>query len=251
MTAPALAVWTEDGRGYRHPITGEIAIGVTSALKALNKPALVGWAAKMAAEYAVKNWDDLAALDADERIADIKVAHKRRSEAAAGLGDAVHDAADRYVRGEPSPERDKSIAGHMRQFDDFLAKRSPDFVQTEVTVWNRSLGYAGTFDWLAFIGHQLTLGDSKTGKNVYPEVALQLTALAHAEFIIHPDGSEEPMPQVDLLAVLHLRPRSWALIPVAQSEESWRAFQAALELTKWQRDTAPHVLGARLKEVRL
>lgn len=250
MTAPALAVATPDGRGYRHPKTGETAISVTTAISSLAKPFLIPWAAKMAAEYAVKNWDSLAVLDADERITDIKDAHKRRAESAADIGDTVHEAIDAYASGEHMPLWDKAIAGHMRQFEQFLAERNPTFIQTEVTVWNRTLGYAGTFDWLAFIGDHLTLGDTKTGKGVYPEVALQLTALAHGEFIIHPDGREEPMPEVDLLGVLHVRPRSWALIPVARSEETWRAFQAALELTKWQRDTAPDVLGARLREVR-
>lgn len=249
MTAPALAVYTADGRGYRHPITGETAIGVTTAIKSLNKPSLVGWAAKMAAEYAVKNWDTLAVLDADERIADIKTAHERSRDKAADLGDAVHNAIDAYVASEQMPLWERRIAGHMRQFEEFLAARKPDFIQTEVTAWNRTLGYAGTFDWLAFIGGHLTLGDTKSGKNVYPEVGLQLEALARCEFIIHPDGREEPMPEVDLLGALHIRPRSWSLFPVRRSEETWRAFQAALELTKWQRDTAPGVLGARLREV--
>lgn len=250
MTSPALAYWTPSGRGYRHPITGETAISVTTAIKALDKPNLVPWAARMAAEYAVKNWDTLAGLETDARIADIKDAHKRRSGDAADLGTSVHEALDLWVNGQPMPEWPKSIAGHMRQFGEFLAARNPTFLQTEVTVWNRTLGYAGTFDWLAFIGDQLTLGDTKSGKGVYPEVGLQLTALAHAEFIIHPDGREEPMPEVDLLGALHIRPRSWALIPVTRSDETWRAFKAALELSKWTRDTAPNVLGARLREVR-
>jgi hypothetical protein len=104
-------------------------------------------------------------------------------------------------------------------------------------------------DWIATIGGRLTLGDTKTGKGVYPEVALQLVALARAEFIITRDGEELPLPAVDLLGVLHLRPRSWALLPVTPGDASWRAFLAARELTSWLAETAPTVLGPRLKAV--
>jgi hypothetical protein len=250
VTAPALAVETAHGRVYKHPITGETAISVTNAIKSLDKPALVPWAAKMAAEYAVKNWDTLAGLDERERVDLIKGAHRRRADSAADLGTAVHDVIDRWVTGEAMPDWPADVAPFMDQFLDFLVARSPDFLRTEVTVWNRTHGYAGTFDWLAYIGGRLTLGDTKTGSGVYAEVGLQLTALAHGEFIVLPDGTEEPMPDVDVLGALHLRPRSWALIPVTRTSETWRAFLACLELTRWTRQTAPDVLGARLREVR-
>jgi hypothetical protein len=249
VTSPPLAKSTPNGRVYEHPITGETAISVTTAIKSLDKPALVPWAAKMAAEYAVQNWDLLSPLGDEERIDLIKGAHRRSSGKAADLGTAVHDACDHWVRNEPMPSWEKGVEPFMEQFVDFLEKRRPEFVRTEVTVWNRTYGYAGTFDWLAYIGGRLTLGDHKTGKGVYPEVGLQLTALAHAEFILSPDGIEEPLPEVELFGALHLRPRSWALIPVQRSEETWRAFLAALELTRWTRETAPNILGPRLREV--
>lgn len=250
MTAPPLARSTPNGRVYEHPLTGETAISVTTAMKSLDKPALVGWAAKTAAEYAVKNWTILSELEDEERVDLIKGAHRRSSGRASSLGTAVHDACDHWARNEPMPAWEPGVEPFMEQFVDFLEKRGPEFVRTEVTVWNRTHGYAGTFDWLANIGGRLTLGDHKTGKGVYPEVALQLTALTRAEFILLPDGTEEPLPEVELFGVLHLRPRSWALIPVERSEETWRAFLACLELTRWTRDTAPSVLGPRLKEVR-
>lgn len=250
MTSPPLARTTKYGRVYEHPRTGEIAISVTTAMKSLDKPALVPWAAKMAAEYAVKNWDTLAALGPEERVDLIKGAHRRRSSSAADLGTAVHDAIDHWVRNEPMPRWGEGVDPFMEQFADFLDKRDPQFVDTEITVWNRTYGYAGTFDWLARIGGKLTLGDHKTGSGVYPEVGLQLNALANAEFMLHEDGTEHPLPQVDLLGALHLRPRSWALIPVAVSKESFNAFLATLELTRWTREIAPTVLGDRLREVR-
>jgi hypothetical protein len=248
MTAPALAVMTDAGRVYRHPATGEEVPSVTTIIGGgVPKPALVGWAAKQAAEYAVANWDTLGSLGVADRVTQIKGAHERTSGTAAGLGDAVHDATDALCSGRPIPDAEGAVKPFMAQFGKFLDERKPEFLMTEVTVWNRTYGYAGTFDWLARMGGWLTLGDTKTGKNVWPEVGLQLAALSHAEFILRPDGTEEPMPEAELLGVLHLRPRSWALIPVSRSEQCWQAFLAAKRITDWTRTVAPDVLGARLK----
>lgn len=248
MTAPALAHSTDQGRVYRHPVTGEEAVSVTTVIKVLDKPAIPRWAAKSAAEYAVRSWDTLAALGTDERVTLIKGAPWRESEKAASLGTAVHDAIDHWCRDEPMPDWAAGVEPFMEQFVRFLNDRSPQFSHNETTVWNRTHGYAGTLDWIAGINGIVTLGDTKTGKGVYPETALQLAALAHAEFIIDPDGNETPMPAVDQLAVLHLRPRSWSLVPVDSGEASWEAFLAAKRLSDWQRDTAPSMLGAKVRE---
>lgn len=249
MTNPALAHSTQWGRQYVHPVTGERVPSVTTVIRAIDKPALPRWAAKAAAEYAVKGWDLLAPLDAAERVTLIKGAPWRQSEKAADLGTAVHDAVDAWCTDRPMPTWADGVAPFMDQFADFLTERSPEFVHNEVTVWNRTEGYAGTLDFIARINGVLTLGDTKTGKGVYPEAALQLEALRRGEVIVHPDGTEEPMPAVDQLAVLHLRPRSWALIPVTSAEASWDAFRSALTITRWLKETAPTVLGARLKGV--
>jgi hypothetical protein len=145
--------------------------------------------------------------------------------------------------------RAPGVEPFMEQFAEFLTERAPVFAENECTVWNRTEGYAGTLDFIAAINGHPTLGDTKTGKRVYPEVALQLSALARAEFILREDGTEEPMPPVTHLAALHLRPRSWALVPVSFHAASWDAFRAAVQLTSWLRDTAPTVLGARLQAV--
>jgi hypothetical protein len=249
VTAPKLATSTPSGRVYTHPVTGEQVPSVTTVIGVLDKPALVPWAAKMAAEYADKQWALLSELSSMERIELIKGAHKRRSATAADLGTAVHDAVDAWCTGRPMPRWEDGVAEFMDQFVDFLEHRKPRFLMNEVTVWNRTVGYAGTFDWLADINGRVTLGDTKTGKGVYGEVALQLTALARAEFILHPDGREEALPAAELTGVLHLRPRSWALIPVECGDETWEAFKAATCLQRWTVATKPNVLGARLKGV--
>lgn len=247
MTSPVLARSTPAGRVYTHPVTGMRVPSVTTVINALNKPALPRWAAKVAAEYAAQSWDVLSALTPDERVTLIKGAPWKQSGAAADLGTAVHDAIDAWCSDRPMPAWADGVEPFMEQFLGFLTEREPGFTHNEFTVWSHEHGYAGTGDWIASINGVMTLGDTKTGKGVYPETALQLEALRRADVILHPDGREEPMPVVAQLAVLHVRPRSWALIPVTPGPGTFPAFLAAAEITRWTRDVAPSVLGARLR----
>ena len=82
-----------------------------------------------------------------------------------------------------------------------------------------------------------------TGKGIYAEVGLQLSALAGCDFVITPDGQEHEIPPVECLAALHIRPRSCRLFPVNNQEENFTCFLAAREILRWQEDISPHVLG--------
>ena len=95
----------------------------------------------------------------------------------------------------------------------------------------RKHGYAGTADFVAKINGVVVLGDVKTGRALYPEVGLQLSALAHADFIIREDGTEVPMPPIEKMAALHVRPKTWALVYLNKTDECFDAFLAAK--TSW------------------
>ena len=246
MTSPALAVETSYGRGYVHPVTGETVPSVTTIMKVgLAKPQLVSWAARMSAEYAVKQWDELSELPDWEKVAKIRDAHVQVADKAADIGDVVHDLIDAWNKGDPYPDPrlPRQIDGFVNSFVKFMTERRPEFIESEVTLWSRTYDYAGTADWIAVIGGRVILGDNKTGKRVYDEVGLQLAALANADFIIREDGSEEPLPVIEGLAALHLRPRSYRLVEVLDREECFRAFLACRELFEWHQVTAPEVLG--------
>lgn len=251
MSGPVHAQTTGQGRIYKHPDSGESWPSVTTIIgQAVNKPALPRWAAKASAEYAAGNWDVLASLEEDERVTLIKGAPWKLSDKAANLGTAVHDAVDHWLRDEPMPEWAPGVEPFMVQLCEFLEERKPRIIYTETTVINREVGYAGTLDILAEINGRITLIDTKTGKGVYPEAGLQLAALAHAETVLHPNGSEEDVCPPDVAAVLHLRPRSWALVPITDLDACWDGFRYAVGVAEWVRDTAPHVLGPRLKAVK-
>ena len=247
MTKPVLARQMPDGsRMYVHPVTGEIVPSVTTVMDvAIAKPKLIGWAARQAAQYAVSNWSSLSEISPAYRMREISEAHARTAQDAADKGDLVHELIDSWNKGE-AMEVPKNVSAQVNQFVGFVMDRKPRFIENEVTMWSRQYRYAGTADWIAEIDGFTCLGDNKTGKRVYEEVGLQLSALAHCDFIIRPDGEEIPVPPISRLLVLHIRPRSWKLIPVNHDEENWSAFRAARLIYAWIQGSAPTVVGEAL-----
>jgi hypothetical protein len=141
------------------------------------------------------------------------------------------------------PAVPEHAAGYLAGFDRFLAGHTPGFLATEQTVYSRRYGYAGTFDLLATLpGRGLVLVDVKTGNRVYPEVCLQLAAYAAADFIGHPDGTEQPLPAIQAAAVLHLRPGGYQLLPVPIGRAVLEAFLSALAVFRFATDLAPTLL---------
>jgi hypothetical protein len=243
VSAPALAVTDPDGfRRYHHPRTGEVAPSVTSVIKVIAKPELDAWKARKAAEYMIAHEAELGQLHPLERARQIRDGSRKIADDAADIGNAVHDAIDASAKGQPFPIT-KGTNSYLDRFVEFIMDRQPRWIENEVTLWSRSFGYAGTADWIADIDGHIYLGDTKTGKKVYEEAALQLSALAGCDFIIREDGSEEEIPPLDFLAALHVRPRSWKLIPVNRRQENLSCFLAAREILRWQEECKPTVLG--------
>lgn len=192
---------------------------------------LTAWAAKLAAECAVHKQSEWAHLPDDEAIAHIKKASDRVRDRSADIGTRAHKWCEDRVagtHGEPDPD----IKGHAAQFERFLADWQPRYLETEVAVFSRTHRYAGTLDGIAELGpsRSVTLLDVKTGKSVYPEVALQLAAYARADFIGRDDGTEDPLPEIDQFAVLHLRPNGYKLVPVTVGDDEWFSFLYAQQV---------------------
>lgn len=250
MTKPILAVTQPDGsRRYQHPLTGEVVPSVTTIIKAgIPQPWMGPWAAKMTAEHATANWYRLSKQPPVQRINEMKNAYKVYVQEKADVGDIVHDLVDCWSTGRPFGDHPGEVDGFVNKFIDFLATQRPRFIENEVTLWSHEYGYAGTCDFIIAIrnldgSEKVLVSDLKTGKNLHDEIGLQLSALAHCDCILRPDGAEEPLPHFDGLAGLHLRPRSWKLVEVKESEACFTAFLAAKEVMKWTQEIASKVLG--------
>jgi hypothetical protein len=216
---------------------------VTTFLGVIAKPALTRWAAKMAAEYAVRErqeWQGLSTVEAVERIKD---APYRSSGSKRDLGSRVHETIDAHSVGRPLPPWPDDVATYMGGFQQFLADRDPKIEASEFTVYSRTHRYAGTGDMLAWIGGELWLLDVKTGKWAYPEAALQLSAYAHGEFI-GVDSQEQPMLGVDRAGVLLLWPGEYRMLPLlcdVYDEDLFEGFLAARDLWHWQQHHSRNV----------
>jgi len=223
---------------YCHPVSGEIVPSVTTIMNIIAKPGLIGWSARQAAQYAVSNWCSLSDMPVVYRTKEIAEAHQRTAQAAADKGDLVHDMIDKWSKGVIM-EPPKAIKGQVNQYVNFMMTEKPKFIENEVTVWSRTHGFAGTADWIAELDGKIVIGDNKTGKRIYPEVGLQLSALRHADFIIREDGEEVPMPPIEDMLVLHIRPRSYKLVRVTDDEANWSSFLAARTIYDWIRHSDP------------
>lgn len=191
-------------------------LSVTSAIKSLSKPFLVGWAAKMSAECAVEDHEIISAMlakgDKTAALNHIKQARFRDAEGKADRGTIVHAATEAYVAGKPvdldavqHALEEKNVPEGLwkatyKMIDgvlEFLFDFEPEVIWSEATVYSRKHEFAGTADLIARIG----IGDSvlpavidiKTGKSIYNEVAMQLTAYARADFVGLDDGTEKPL----------------------------------------------------------
>jgi hypothetical protein len=221
--------------------------GVTGVLRIIDKPAIATWAKTETAKCAIRNWDMLEKMistgGSDAAVAWLSRIPDYQKDTAGKLGSAVHRLAEMASREQDivtTPEELPFIEAYRR----FLSDYNPKLVSLEKGIINLRLGYGGTYDLLLRLDGELWLVDLKTSKGAYAETALQLAAYGNAEFIGLPnDPKPYPMPHIDRYAVLHLRPdaypEGYRLIEFRVGQPEWRAFQAALELSRWSRTAKP------------
>jgi hypothetical protein len=252
MSKPALAMQTDRGRYYRNRNhAGRKLVSVTTALKVLDKPALVPWAAKMVAEEFMAQLP--AAVRASRQpatraafIRDIKGSPYAKRDKAAARGTDVHTAAEAHVLGKPHVVDDE-IKPYVEQLVDAIEVLGLEFEASEATVAHPEIGYAGTGDLWARLTKcppvdpaEVWLLDIKTGDEskavdaAYPEYCYQLSALRHCPELWLPDHTIVEAPKVDRCAVLNIRPKGWALIPIPESsiEPAFAVFCACVQISE-------------------
>lgn len=159
-----------------------------------------------------------------------------------------------------------------RQARNFFSTVDVLIEHVEFVVYNHTHNYAGTGDFIVSLGPDFPTGvpgvditqadirvilDLKSGSGVYPEAALQLAAYRYAEEMIDLGNlgleredlrrylarsrtyvyppAEVPrvaVPDIHAGLVLHVDERSWALIPVDCSLDTFQKFIAASEMSK-------------------
>lgn len=207
MTSPELAVARSgfSGRGYKHPLTGQVVPSITTVLKMAAQPGLTQWAVDQTAAYAVANIDQLLTKTESqgwgslrwywkrnplplEQGYDVRNYHAGVLNDAAELGTSAHawieadiDPAFQYPITDFEPDEFWQM---VDVWDTWRSKHTIEPILTETTVWHAEKGYAGTFDIFVEIDGEPWLIDVKTSRSLWPEHVMQLSALKNAETVL-------------------------------------------------------------------
>ncbi|WP_394940957.1 cytochrome [Psychromicrobium sp. YIM B11713] len=203
MTQPALAHATEFGRMYARSLTEQPSVPSITTVIGMQALDLSGWVGYMAASALAAHAGLPEAAGKPERLRPLiresaNAAENYRNEAAA-RGDRVHFYAEqvalRALEREHELERARTELAEHRElafadrFDAWWKEYDVQPLAPEVTIWNQSVGYAGTLDLVAQISGRLCLIDYKTKgtdrngevKSIDPKVVMQLVAGMKAE----------------------------------------------------------------------
>lgn len=223
--------------------------GVTTYCGALAKDFLAPWAAKLAAEYAIKNkGTQTNAKTLDEAKKQFKLA----ADAGARAGKLGHLYVEAKLKGKqvtmPTGAEDlKVVESVASAFEAFIEDWKPKFLEIEKVVYSKQYDYAGTCDFVAEIDGKLVIGDWKTTNTsrynpdgIYASYLAQLGAysLAYEEmtgkepkelYIINlpKDGTEYKMKRLEDLSLKKTDLQAYFL-SLKQSYELNQRFEWAL-----------------------
>lgn len=251
MTAPDMSVHTDSGRFYHKPGSQHLVPSITNIINKLAKPGIAYWGYKQCGLYVADELDALVALHDRTAIVDlVKSAPHRSTDKSSNRGDVVHNWIDLRVRSggkEPTEEQIASEpdAGARNMWRHFLALEesySIEWVHSETTVWSDKYEYAGTIDWMGSVLGFMTLGDTKTGNNIYPTVGMQLAAAYYADYAFDDDGNQFELPKAERFAALHLRPQGARLNPIENIEANFEAFLGLRKAFHWEENLSDQVI---------
>ena len=249
MTTPAVKTVRRMGsRFYVHPLTKDKVPSVTSIGGMLPKRNLMYARGKAVADEAVNSIGTVVDLvtggNPSGAVDFLERAPARKWGAAAQLGTDIHGLVEKTNRGEDVGPQHPDHQAFLDQYAKFLDAWQPEFLEVEATLWNHTLGYAGTCDGLCRLDGEIVVWDLKTGASgVWPETALQMCGYANAEVIVDPDGTERPMPEIEGAVVLHLRPENFEVIPVRLGSDVFGVFRHLLGVLEWETEISKTVLG--------
>jgi hypothetical protein len=249
---------TDQQRWYRNNNTKVEVPGVSAIVDMLPKGALTPWAARLAAEYAIGNMDEinefLSEKDGQKKAIDrIKGASTRYSESASKEGTAVHHYTEtiaRAVQQNTKPVAENMPQGmmpYLKNYVRFLNEFDVEPVMLETVVWNETVGYAGRIDMacrLRTINDDLVIVDTKSGASgVWDSAVLQQTAYRYAEsWWDEEEDVLKPMPEIAGAYCLWLRPEGFALIPVETSPLEWEQFQRLRGTLEFKRTRSKKII---------
>jgi hypothetical protein len=244
MTNPRLAVDVNYQRYYRNPNRhggAPVYPSVTNICNRLPKYGLPRWAANVVAEYAVsylESWQQLPAMDAVDLLK--RVPWQTRDRAAA-KGTEVHAVIEKMIAGEEFTV-EAQIQPWIGGAQKFVNECLPRPLLMEATCYNEKHLHAGTIDFEGWLGAFPELGlsiiDWKTGKDIYPDMGVQLVGgyALGADYTIDDNDKEIEWRMPTTALLVHLTAESYEIHNVPMHNGFRRAFLAAREIAKWEKD---------------
>ena len=260
LSSPQTRVTRNDGYGRSsrfYDVEDKRLPSVTTILQAVNKPALVNWAAKTEREMVITAAADLyedlpLAAPRMKRMAYLSTlqgrlgttkAHAKELQKAADIGSAAHAKIEWTLRRDmgqmvgPEPVLSEKALWAFMAWEDWRKAANLSVALVEQTVYSVQHGYAGTMDWTGEIDHEgqrlQVLGDWKTSKGIWPEMLLQNAAYVHA--LIEMGQATPPisgclvrLPKVETDPAFEVR-----IIPADTQRALLKVFLATLDLWKW------------------
>jgi hypothetical protein len=251
MTTPAAATDSERG-GRTYNINGLVVPSVTTVLQVVAKPALVASAVKITAETALKKNAQLTAIELESGLEAalkwLKGTYRKEWDAKRNTGSAVHAAIHQDILGiEAWPTAHEAF---RVQWEMFKSEYQPTFEMAEATVFSTRPGHAGTLDTIAILNGPKVppelvgkrgLFDVKTGSaprdgGIWFEEMLQLATYRFSPEILMPDGTTQPMPDIDYAGVIHLSEKKHWVVEVPEAnEDAYRVFLYLLGVYRFQK----------------
>ena len=247
---------TKSGRFYDIDPKDIPYISVTNVGDVVNKPALVGWSARVERQMALETFADFMydknRLDAlpvdravfikqiDELIGKEK-ASKRELEKAANIGTQIHALIEWTNRrtlglsvGERPQVKDEAEWGFMA-YEDKAKELELEPMHVEHVVFSRKHKYAGTLDLIARIKidnkRRVAVTDFKSGKAIYDETKMQLAAYFNAVIEM---GIAAPDTAIVIRLPKIIGDPDPEIMEIDNLNEHFEAFLNAMYLRKWQ-----------------
>jgi hypothetical protein len=162
-------------------------------------------------------------------------APNKLSSVAKDRGTTVHSIVEAYKHSKAYIQTvPAAFRGYANAFYDWTNDNKVEILENEKTVFNEEHGYAGTLDLLVRMNQsqKKMVVDVKTGKMVYPEAFLQLSAYKHC------------LEGVDEIAVLLLQDDGG--YQFAKGEDVFEVFLAVKRVWEWMnRDLVKQLSGPR------
>lgn len=171
--------------------------GVTTVIGVLAKPALIGWASKMAVTWIKENCqkDDMMRYLVNEADLDFaRNAHTKKKETAGEHGTDAHALVEAFIKDVLAGVKTDRDYSAIQKFIDWANENVDHFLFSERVMYDNERMIAGTADF-AYVGKdgKRYMGDFKTSSGVYGiDYWLQVAGyrlLAEAEGDVPYDGS--------------------------------------------------------------